>query len=271
MIHPWRASVDWLDRRGWLDRVPWLRPWLRRDYRRSELLFLLACLLAVALAYGFIKLAGEVREGDTQTFDEWAVRSLRQPAPHADTPVGPAWLREVGIDLTALGSFVVLVLVVSAVAGFLYLQHKYRLTVLVLAATAGGMLLNTALKHVVDRQRPSVVPHLREVHTPSFPSGHSMLSAVVYLTLGALLMGIVDRRVTKLYCIGVALSLTFLVGASRVYLGVHYPTDVLAGWSVGLVWALLCWLVERYLQWRGALGREAEGQLDEEGPAPSEA
>ena len=124
---------------------------------------------------------------------------------------------------------------------------------LVIVATVGGILLNAALKQFFDRPRPDVVPHLREVFTPSFPSGHATLSAVVYLTLGALLMGVVKGRLTKIYCIGVAMLLTFLVGVSRVYLGVHYPTDVLAGWSLGLAWALLCWGVEFYLKSRGAV------------------
>jgi len=97
-----------------------------------------------------------------------------------------------------------------------------------------------------------VVPHLREVSTPSFPSGHAMLSAIVYLTLGIFLMQIVRGRVTKLYCLLWALFLTFLVGISRIYLGVHYPTDVLAGWMAGLVWASICWVVAHYLRHRVA-------------------
>src|SRR5205085_9940078 len=104
-----------------------------------------------------------------------------------------------------------------------------------------------------DRPRPSVVPHLSHVMTSSFPSGHSLLSAVVYLTLGSLLARLVGPPRLKLYFLGVAVLLSFLVGLSRVYLGVHYPTDVLAGWAAGLTWAVLCWLLARYLQHRGAV------------------
>ena len=96
----------------------------------------------------------------------------------------------------------------------------------------------------------------------SFPSGHAMTSAAVYLTLGALLMRVADRRATKIYCMTCAMFLAGLVGVTRVYLGVHYPTDVLAGWLVGLSWALFCWLVERAIE-RGAAsnGRGEVGAL----------
>ena len=249
-------------RLSWLRRMAW-----------AEAGILLAALLCVVVLHGFLELADDVGEGETQAFDEWAIRSLRR-ADDPALPIGPAWVREVGIDLTALGSFVVLLLICGVVVGFLLLQRRRRMALLVTVAVAGGMLLNTGLKHVFDRQRPTVVPHLREVTTPSFPSGHAAASAVVYLTLGALLAGYVKGRFTKGYCLGVAMGLTFLVGASRVYLGVHYPTDVLAGWSVGLAWALLCWTVERVLQRIGAL-REAraarDAPMDDPGPEPAAA
>src|SRR5262249_8566991 len=152
-------------------------------------------------------------------------------------PVGPPWLREAGLDATALGSTLVLVLVVVAVVGFLGIQRRYGVMALTVLTTTGGTLLSVVLKQAIHRGRPAVVPHLREVSTPSFPSGHALLAAVVYLTLGILLMQVVPGRLAKLYCLLWAMFLTFLVGVSRVYLGVHYPTDVLAGWIAGLVWA----------------------------------
>ena len=130
--------------------------------------------------------------------------------------------------------------------------------VLVVAATLGGLLVSHLLKDLYDRPRPELVPHLVPVSTASFPSGHAMLSAVVYLTLGALLARLVDAWWVKLYVIVAALGLTGLVGLSRVYLGVHYPTDVLAGWAAGLSWAILCWLAVRYLQRHGMVDGDRE-------------
>ena len=240
-----------ISRLSWLKRMGW-----------GEAVLLLAALFLVIVAHAFLELADDVGEGDTQQFDEWALRSLRR-ADDPAVPIGPAWLREVGVDFTALGSIAVLLVFTAAVVGFLLLQRKRRMALLVTVAVAGGMLLNTGLKQVFARDRPSVVPHLREVTTPSFPSGHAAASAVVYLTLGALLAGYVKGRYTRAYVLTVAMALTVIVGASRVYLGVHYPTDVLAGWSVGLMWALLCWTAERVLQRIGAM-REARAARDKE-------
>ena len=218
---------------------------------------LVAVLLIVGGTWGFIELADEVREGDTQRFDDWAVRAMRR-ADDPSRPIGPHWLPEVGRDLTALGGVAVLSLTTAFVAGYLLIVRKYHAMWLVLAATLGGLLISTLLKHLIDRARPDLVPYLSHVYTSSFPSGHSMLSAVVYLTLGALLTRLASERRVKLYFLAAALLLTFLVGVSRVYMGVHYPTDVLAGWTAGLVWALLCWLVARYLQRRGAVEKDAD-------------
>jgi undecaprenyl-diphosphatase len=142
----------------------------------------------------------------------------------------------------------VLVLVTLAVAGFLFLDRKYAGMAFVLVAVAGGLILSSILKSSFDRPRPDIVPHLSDVYTSSFPSGHSMMSAIVYLTLGTLLSQMVENRRLKFYFFTVALLLTGLVGFSRVYMGVHFPTDVLAGWTAGLVWAVVCLLIARMLQ-----------------------
>lgn len=228
-------------------RLPWLRG---PDWQ--EVVLALAALFLLSCTYLLMRLASLVHHGDTQAFDERILLSLRRPDDPA-VPVGPPWLREAGLDATSLGSPLVLVLIVVAVAVFMLLQRRRRVMLLTLLTTSGGMLVSLFLKHLMDRQRPTVVPHLRNVDSPSFPSGHAMLSAVVYLTLGILLVEIVPGRLTKLYCFVAALSLTFLVGVSRVYLGVHYPTDVLAGWMAGLVWALGCWGVFHVLERRGAV------------------
>jgi undecaprenyl-diphosphatase len=225
--------------------------------RHQDLLVLLAALAIVIGVWAFVAVADAVREGETQSFDEWLLRALRDPA-DVRKPLGPAWLGEVARDLTSLGGVAVLSLVTAAVAGFLGISGRYSAMVFVLSAALGGFLLSTVLKASFDRERPQVVPHLSDVYTSSFPSGHSMLSATVYLSLGALLTRFVQKRLLKIYFIIVALLLTGLTGISRVYMGVHYPTDVLAGWSAGLVWAVLCWLVARWLQSRQAVGRHVE-------------
>ncbi len=219
---------------------------------RHELMVLLAVLFVVAGTWGFIELADVVLEGRTQSLDESLLLAMRRPDNPA-MPIGPDWMAEVGRDVTALGGVAVLLLATLAVAGFLLLDRKYAAMGFVLAAVASGLLLSSLLKTCFARPRPVVVPHLSQVYTSSFPSGHSMMSAVVYLTLGTLLARMVVRRRLKVYFLAVAFILTALVGCSRVYMGVHYPTDVLAGWTAGLVWATLCWLVARRLQRRGTI------------------
>lgn len=211
---------------------------------------LVALLVLVASTWLFIALADEVVSGDTGRFDEWSVRVLRNPEDPAD-PIGPRWLEEVGRDLTALGGMTFLALLTATVAGFLWLRGMYAAMGLVVIASLGGLLLSLGLKELFDRPRPDLVPHLSHVLTSSFPSGHSMMSTTVFLTLGTLLGRFVDELALKAYFLGIAIGLSILVGASRVYLGVHYPTDVLAGWAAGLAWALVCWLVARQLQHRG--------------------
>jgi undecaprenyl-diphosphatase len=120
----------------------------------------------------------------------------------------------------------------------------------------GGVLISQTMKWAYARPRPELVPHGAEVFTASFPSGHSMMSAVVYLTLGALLARTQAARDAKAYILAVGVVLTVLVGVSRVYLGVHWPTDVLAGWVLGGLWAMLCWLAMLWLQTGGQVEDE---------------
>lgn len=196
-------------------------------------------------ACGFISLAGEVIAGDTRAFDEALLLSLRTTDP-AD-PIGPVWFEEAVRDCTALGSAAVLLLLSFITIGILCLQGKHRPAALIAAAIAGGIVLSTLLKLGFDRPRPELVPHGMVVYTHSFPSSHSMMSATTYLTMGALLARVQPRRRQKIFTFTVALLLTILVGMSRVYLGVHWPTDVLAGWAAGATWAALCWLTAKWL------------------------
>ena len=222
---------------------------------RDELRLLLGAFGLVALTLGLLALVGNVLEGDTQQFDERLLRSLRKAEAPAE-PLGPRWLKLAAFDITALGGPTVLGLTVVAVVGYLVLHGLFRNALFVLIASGGGWILNDLLKLLFARPRPAVVPHLREVSTLSFPSGHALTSAVVFLTLGTLLMRVATKPLAKWYCIAVAMGATALVGMSRVYLGVHYPTDVVAGWLIGLSWALICWLVERALERRYGLKKE---------------
>jgi undecaprenyl-diphosphatase len=226
--------------------------WLRAWWARADLVVLVAALAAAAGTWAFLEVADHVTEGGHRHVDEWVIRALREPGDPAD-PLGPRWVEEGARDVTALGGYAVLTLLVAGVVGYTLIARHYPAALLVLAATLGGVVLSSVLKGVYARPRPDLVPHLSHVSTSSFPSGHAMLSAVVYLTLGALLARLVDGWWAKLYFVAVAVVLAGLVGASRVYLGVHYPTDVVAGWSAGVAWAVLCWLVARGLQRRGVV------------------
>jgi undecaprenyl-diphosphatase len=213
-------------------------------------------LIIVFGAVAFFALAHEMSRGTTQDLDERVMRAVRR-ADEPGVPIGPVWLQDTARDVTALGGYSVLILLVAMVAGFLHLHGKRGETRFLIGSAISGYLVGMALKAYFVRPRPTVVPQLEMAYQTSFPSGHSMMSAIIYLTLGALLAqyaGNLPRFRT--YFLVCALFLTGIVGLSRVYLGVHYPTDVLAGWTAGLVWANLCALVAAGLQRRGAIEEE---------------
>jgi len=209
-------------------------------------------LVAAALVWGFVELADEVIEGGTREFDRALLLAFRADT-DAHEPLGPPWLREMARDFTALGGVGVLSLVTASVIGYLLLVGKKHAALAVLAAIAGGRLLGVLLKFGFDRPRPDLVPYEALAYGSSFPSGHSMMAAVTYLTLAVTLARVHRDVGIKAYLLATAMLLTVLVGVSRVYLGVHWPSDVLGGWTVGAAWALLCWLAMRWLQRRGTV------------------
>jgi undecaprenyl-diphosphatase len=226
-----------------------------RTLDRRELNWLIVGVGACALLWLFLILAGEIAEGETQAFDIRILKALRRPDDPSQ-PIGPGWLEGSFLDLTALGGSTILGLVIFAVVGFLLLQRRYHTALFVAITSTSGELVSTVLKQAFNRPRPTVVPYLREVSSSSFPSGHAMESAIVYLTLGAVLMRVTESRVTKMYFLGMAMLLTLLVGISRVYLGVHYPTDVIGGWVIGFVWAAVCWLAAQHFDKRAGITAE---------------
>ena len=194
----------------------------------------------------FVWIGAEVGEGQTKRFDSRVLLALRQPGDLAQ-PIGPHWLKSAMVDLTALGGVTVLTLTTLLAIGSLLVQRKRAHALLIGIAVGGGAVLSALLKMGYARPRPTIVAHLVEVTSSSFPSGHAMNSAVTYLTLGALLARAVPDHRLKVYLLWVGVLLTMLVGISRVFLGVHWPTDVMAGWAVGSAWAGLCWFAAERL------------------------
>ena len=220
-----------------------------------EPVVLVALAVFTASLWGFIKTTDAVFTNETETFDKWVLLTLRDPAA-PENPIGPPWMQEVARDVSALGGVTWIAFATIALSAYLWIDGKIRMGLFLIAATISGAAVSALLKSLFARPRPDVVPHLSQVYSSSFPSGHSLIAAVVYLTLGSLIASVVSKPVLKFYVLAVAVLLTTAVGLTRIYLGVHYPSDVLAGWLAGLVWALLWWLVAHVLQRRGDIERD---------------
>jgi undecaprenyl-diphosphatase len=222
----------------------------------SEIGAVIAMGIVALGAFAFMAIADEALEGDTHAFDESILKALREPG-EASNPIGPAWLADMMADLTALGGIAVLTLLVVGVVFYLLSVGKRGTALLVGGAVGSGAILSTLLKLGFDRPRPDLVAHLSHAYSSSFPSGHAMLSAVTYLTLGVLLARAHERRRTKIIVMTYGVTLTVLIGLSRIYLGVHWPTDVMAGWALGAAWAAVWWLIAWQLQRRGKIEQPA--------------
>ena len=215
-----------------------LSPWIER-FRTAAPLTWLNFVVFILAIWVFLFIAHEVSDGDHLPLEQNWMRELRgdgQP-----DSVGRIWSKEVARDITALGSMIVLTVLTGLVAGFLLLSRRLGAALFLAIAAMGGQALNAILKALYERERPD--PSLRwiEIDSLSFPSGHATSSACIYLTLAVLLSRLATTPGQRVYLIGAALFLSFIVGLSRVYLGVHYPSDVVAGWAIGIAWAELCW------------------------------
>lgn len=234
------------------DSISALIFWIRRHIEMTSLALLGITVVAI---WTLAELTDEVVEGSTRNLDRDILLLLRTPGDLSD-PIGPFWLEEMGRDFTALGGVAVLTLTTVVVSVFFLLQHRWTTMLYILVSVGGGILISSVAKEFFDRPRPDLVPHGSIVQTASFPSGHSMMAAVAYLSLGVLIARIQPRLVLKVYVMVIAGLLTILVGVSRVYMGVHWPTDVAAGWLAGGAWAMLCLLVVRSLAQRGHIVQE---------------
>lgn len=214
--------------------------------RRFEARVLIGLVLAAGALWAFLNIADEMVEGETQDIDRQIILALREPG-DLDDPIGSMNIEEAVRDITALGG-TTLVAVVTLVSVLAFLFHKKRLHALVMAVVVlAAWASSSGTKALFARPRPDLVPHEAFVYSASFPSGHSTMSTAAFLTLAMLVASLEPRRRSKALAYIVAAFFVIGVGFSRVYLGVHWPTDVLAGWCLGSAWALAGWIALKAL------------------------
>jgi undecaprenyl-diphosphatase len=230
-----------------------------RPGRRAPALLALGALLLLAIAWA----VGAHAPFDVDRAILLALRDADDPA----RPIGPGWLRVAMVEWTALGSAAVLAPAVLLGAGLLLVRGRQLTAALVVAATASGAWVAADAKLWVARPRPGLVDHLVQAGGYSFPSGHAANSAIVWLTLAGLVSQVEHGRATRRYTLAAAALVVATVGASRVYLGVHWPSDVLAGWLAGTWWAGLWWWIGAGLHRR--LGAPRRGIGPAAAPSPA--
>ena len=227
--------------------------------RRLEVRALILLLGAGAALWAFLFAADEVAEGETWNLDRRILLAFRVPG-HPEDPVGPRVFEEAMRDVTALGGFTVLTLItVLTVAALLFYGQKRRALVFGAAVLLAEVSADVT-KVLVGRDRPDIVSHGSYTYSHSFPSGHSALSAVTFFTLAAILASLTTKKRAKTFVFAVATLIVVAIGLSRIYLGVHWPSDVLAGWTLGAAWALAA---------RVALGGLFKPNVPHREPTPS--
>ena len=210
-------------------------------FGKAELGALAALFIAALGVSLFLWIADEMSEEGAHGIDQRVLMFLR-PGVNPHDALGPAWLQQAATELTTLGGTTNLTLIVIIAVIFLLLHRRVASALLVIIAVLGGSGISELIKTLFGRDRPPLIYRAVETSNASFPSGHAMLSTITYLTLGALLAQVMPKKRLKVFVFAVAVLLALMVGASRIYLGVHWTTDVLAGWSLGAAWAMICWL-----------------------------
>jgi undecaprenyl-diphosphatase len=232
---------------------------------RTEIAAVTALFVIALGVVTFAAVADEMAEGEGQAFDQ-AVLTWMQPV--AGEPRGPWWLKEAATDLTSLGGISVLALFASIAIAFLLIQRKRLSALLLVLGLAGGVALSEGLKAVFERERPPSAFQAVDTLNASFPSGHALLSTVFYLTLGVMLTRAFPRTHLKAFVLGAAMTVALLIGLTRVYLGAHWASDVVAGWCAGAVWAMALWLVAYAMERRQAVSDS--GPHDDHTPVAAE-
>jgi undecaprenyl-diphosphatase len=225
---------------------------LRGAIERSGIQPIVAFLF-VSSALVFVHIAEEFLEGETAQSDRAILLVFRTPGDFS-VPIGPPWLLQSAIDISALGGFTVIFLVTAVASGFVILAGRWRALVILLASIGGASLLNELLKAHFDRARPNIATHLAQSWSSSFPSGHAMISTAAYLTIAAIVSETQPSRPVRIYLIVLATLLAVLIGVSRIYLGLHWPSDVVAGWAGGAAFALCFWIATREISPGKAMG-----------------
>ena len=209
--------------------------------RRLEARLLVAVVAVAAAIWGFLTLGSEVGEGETAAFDKAILLALRVPG-RPDLLRGPAWLHETARDITALGGFTVLGLVTLGALAVLLVYARYRQAAVFGGTAVVAQVASEVIKHDIGRPRPMIVAHYDLITSSSFPSGHSLMAPAVYFTLAAIVAAGEMRPAARRLMIVAAGLLVVAIGVSRIYLGVHWPTDVVAGWTLGSAIALVAWM-----------------------------
>ena len=220
------------------DLVPFLRRAL--TVARAEFAALGALAIVTLGIMTFVEIADDMTEADGQAFDQMVLHWMQPVAGH---PRGPWWLHEAAADITSLGGIAVLTLFAVVALGMLLILRKRLSAVLLVIGLAGGVSLSEGLKAMFERERPPAAFQAVETLNASFPSGHALLSTVFYLTVAVMMTRAFPKRRLKAYVLGVGMVFALMVGLTRVYLGAHWASDVMAGWCVGAAWAMALWLV----------------------------